>query len=81
STDLCNIPAARRDQLMETTRKEFDLLVYFMEHVGIVLPRNMILDAVWEYDYTGDVRTIDTLVKQLQKSWASNATIFVPSMV
>lgn len=56
-----------RDQLMETTRKEFDLLVYFMEHVGIVLPRNMILDAVWEYDYTGDVRTIDTLVKQLRK--------------
>lgn len=52
---------------METTRKEFDLLVYFMEHVGIVLPRNMILDAVWEYDYTGDVRTIDTLVKQLRK--------------
>lgn len=33
-----------RDQLMETTRKEFDLLVYFMEHVGIVLPRNMILE-------------------------------------
>ena len=29
----------------------------------------MILDAVWEYDYTGDVRTIDTLVKQLRKSW------------
>ena len=42
-------------------------MVYFMEHPGIVLPRDTILNAVWEYDYTGDVRTIDTLVKQLRK--------------
>ena len=52
---------------MDTTRKEFELLVYFMDHVGIALPRTTILDAVWEYDYTGDIRTIDTLVKQLRK--------------
>ena len=38
-----------------------------MEHPGIVLPRDTILNAVWEYDYAGDVRTIDTLVKQLRK--------------
>ena len=56
-----------KEQFIETTKKEFDLMVYFMEHPGIVLPRNTILDAVWEYDYTGDVRTIDTLVKQLRK--------------
>lgn len=56
-----------KNRQIETTKKEFDLLVYFLEHVGIVLPRNMIIDAVWEYDYTGDVRTIDTLVKQLRK--------------
>ena len=56
-----------KEQFIETTKKEFDLMVYFMEHPGIVLPRNTILDALWEYDYTGDVRTIDTLVKQLRK--------------
>ena len=56
-----------KGQLPETTKKEFDLMVYFMEHPGVVLPRNTILDAVWEYDYTGDVRTIDTLVKQLRR--------------
>lgn len=65
--DLTGQLIYRNDELVETTKKEFDLLVYFMEHVGIVLPRNMIIDAVWEYDYTGDVRTIDTLVKQLRK--------------
>ena len=56
-----------RGKYIETTKKEFDLMAYFMEHTGIVLPRNTILDAVWEYDYAGDVRTIDTVVKQLRK--------------
>lgn len=53
--------------LIDTTRKEYELLLYFMEHEGMILQRNVILDAVWEYDYEGDIRTIDTLVKQLRK--------------
>ena len=65
--DLSGQMVYRKGELMDTTRKEFELLVYFMEHVGIALPRTTILDAVWEYDYTGDIRTIDTLVKQLRK--------------
>ena len=56
-----------KDKIIETTKKEFDLLLYFVEHQGFVLDRNKILDAVWEYDYTGDIRTIDTLVKQLRR--------------
>ena len=64
-----------KEQHIPTTRKEFDLMVYFMEHPGIVLPRDTILNAVWEYDYTGDVRTIDTLVKQLRKKWEKAAII------
>ena len=55
------------DKIIETTKKEFDLLLYFVEHQGVVLDRNKILDAVWEYDYTGDIRTVDTLVKQLRR--------------
>ncbi len=39
-----------KEQHIPTTRKEFDLIVYFMEHPGIVLPRDTILNAVWEYD-------------------------------
>lgn len=64
-----------KEQHIPTTRKEFDLMIYFMEHPGIVLPRDTILNAVWEYDYTGDVRTIDTLVKQLRKKWEKAAII------
>lgn len=56
-----------RGRPVETTRKEYELLVYFIENSGIVLARNTILDAVWGYDYVGDIRTVDTLVKQLRK--------------
>ena len=58
-----------KDKIIET-KKEFDLLLYFVEHQGVVLDRNKILDAVWEYDYTGDIRTVDTLVKQLRRKIA-----------
>ncbi|MDC7301379.1 response regulator transcription factor [Agathobacter ruminis] len=46
--------------------KEFELLEYFMENVGIALTRERILDSVWNYDYYGDARTIDTHVKKLR---------------
>ncbi len=46
--------------------KEFELLVYFMENEGIALSREKILNSVWNYDYFGDARTIDTHVKKLR---------------
>jgi len=55
------------DHILETTPKEFVLLQFFMEHEEQVLTRENILDNVWGYDYAGDTRTVDTLVKQLRK--------------
>ena len=46
--------------------KEFELLSYFMENKGIALSRDKILNSVWNYDYFGDARTIDTHVKKLR---------------
>ena len=46
--------------------KEFELLAYFMENRGIALSREKILNSVWNYDYFGDARTIDTHVKKLR---------------
>jgi len=51
---------------IELSYKEFELLDYFMENQGIALSRDKILDAVWNYDYFGDARTIDTHVKKLR---------------
>lgn len=51
---------------IELSYKEFELLTYFMENAGIALSREKILNQVWDYDYYGDARTIDTHVKKLR---------------
>ena len=51
---------------LELSFKEFELLAYFMENQGIALSREKILNNVWNYDYFGDARTIDTHVKKLR---------------
>lgn len=53
-------------QDVELSYKEFELLTYFMENKGIALSREKILNNVWDYDYYGDARTIDTHVKKLR---------------
>lgn len=54
------------DRSIELTPKEYDLLLYFMENRGVALSREKILNGVWNYDYFGDLRTVDTHVKQLR---------------
>ena len=54
------------DREVELSFKEFELLVYFMENKNIALSREQILNNVWNYDYFGDARTIDTHVKKLR---------------
>ena len=51
---------------VELSFKEFELLTYFMENRGLALSREKILNHVWNYDYFGDARTIDTHVKKLR---------------
>ena len=51
---------------VDLSYKEFELLTYFIENQGIALSREKILNSVWNYDYFGDARTIDTHVKKLR---------------
>lgn len=53
-------------QVIDLSYKEFELLTYFMENQGLALSREKILNHVWNYDYFGDARTIDTHVKKLR---------------
>lgn len=53
-------------QRIDLSFKEFELLAYFLENKGIALSREKILNHVWNYDYFGDARTIDTHVKKLR---------------
>lgn len=49
------------------TPKEYELLLYFIANKGVALSRDKILNNVWNYDYYGDLRTVDTHVKQLRQ--------------
>lgn len=55
------------ENLINTTPREYDLLLFFMENERIVMSRNTILDGVWGNSYFGDLRTVDTIIKQLRK--------------
>ena len=60
---------------VELSYKEFELLAYFMENQGIALSREKILNNVWNYDYFGDARTIDTHVKKLRSKLGSKGEL------
>lgn len=58
-------------KMIDLSYKEFELLTYFVENKGIALSREKILNNVWNYDYFGDARTIDTHVKKLRSKMGS----------
>ncbi|MBF1013889.1 MAG: response regulator transcription factor, partial [Lachnospiraceae bacterium] len=60
---------------VELSVKEFELLLYFMTNKGIALSREKILNNVWNYDYFGDARTIDTHVKKLRAKMGSKGDL------
>lgn len=62
-------------KLVELSFKEFELLTYFVENQGIALSREKILNSVWNYDYYGDARTIDTHVKKLRSKLGDKAAL------
>lgn len=62
-------------QPVELSYKEFELLTYFMENKGLALSREKILNSVWNYDYFGDARTIDTHVKKLRSKMGAKGEL------
>ncbi len=54
------------EERIELSPKEYDLLLYLSENLGSALSRDQILNAVWGYDYFGDLRTVDTHIKRLR---------------
>ena len=62
---------------VELSFKEFELLTYFMENKGIALSREKILNNVWNYDYFGDARTIDTHVKKLRSKLGGKGDLII----
>ncbi|MBJ6744969.1 response regulator transcription factor [Streptococcus sp. 121] len=59
--------AHKRDQELELTHREFELLLHLASHVGQVMTREHLLETVWGYDYFGDVRTVDVTIRRLRE--------------
>lgn len=62
-------------QQIDLSYKEFELLAFFMENRGLALSREKILNSVWNYDYFGDARTIDTHVKKLRSKMGARGEL------
>lgn len=65
---------------IELSYKEFELLTYFAENQGIALSREKILNNVWNYDYFGDARTIDTHVKKLRSKLGEKGSEYIKTI-
>lgn len=62
----------KRDQTIELTHREFELLHYLAKHIGQVMTREHLLQTVWGYDYFGDVRTVDVTIRRLREKIEDN---------
>jgi len=62
----------KRDQTIELTHREFELLHYLARHIGQVMTREHLLQTVWGYDYFGDVRTVDVTIRRLREKIEDN---------
>ena len=67
-------------KIIELSYKEFELLAYFVENQGIALSREKILNNVWNYDYFGDARTIDTHVKKLRSKMGEKGSEYIKTI-
>lgn len=67
SLNPTNHEVLKNNEKLDLTRKEYELLKYFLTSQNIVLSREQILDQVWGFDYDGDLRTVDTHIRRLRK--------------
>ncbi|ETA74640.1 response regulator YycF [Ligilactobacillus equi] len=65
---------SKKDEKIELTHREFELLHYLAKHLGQVMTREHLLQTVWGYDYFGDVRTVDVTVRRLREKIEDNAS-------
>jgi len=72
--DICGMQFTPEERQMtisgetiQLTQKEYEILVYFINHQKLVLSREQILDRIWGFDYEGDIRVVDTTIKRLRK--------------
>ena len=72
SLDLGARNAYKRDQLVELTAKEFDVIEFLMRNANRVYSREALLDSIWTYEYRSDIRTLDVHIRRLREKLEEN---------
>ena len=72
SLDLDARNAYKRDQLVELTAKEFDVIEFLMRNANRVYSREALLDSIWTYEYRSDIRTLDVHIRRLREKLEEN---------
>lgn len=67
--DLNSREVRKDGQLVELTVKEFDLLIELIQNKNVALRRSWLYERVWESEFIGETRTLDTHIQRLRKSW------------
>ena len=67
TVDLKKHEVKRSGEVLALTPREFDVLVYFLQHPDVVIRRETLMGAIWGYDFMGETRTVDTHVQQVRK--------------
>ena len=66
-----------KDEELKLTPKEYDLLVYFVKNQNVALSREQLLSKIWDYDFYGEDRTVDTHVKMLRNNLGKYRNLIV----
>lgn len=78
--DLIKHEVTKKDQKIDLTIKEFDLLKLLIQNKGKVLSRNFLLDKVWGYEYFGETRTVDVHIRYLRKKIESDGEKYIETI-
>jgi len=75
--DESKYEVTRKNELIDLTSREFELLVYLVDNIGTVISREKLLETIWNYEYYGDMRTVDVTISRLRDKLSSDTNKYI----
>lgn len=75
--DLARYEVKKNDELIDLTAREFELIKYLVQNAGKVFSRETLMEKIWDYEYFGDMRTVDVTVSRLREKLSNNINEYI----
>jgi len=75
--DLARYEVKKNDNLIDLTAREFELIKYLVQNAGKVFSRETLMEKIWDYEYFGDMRTVDVTVSRLREKLSNNINEYI----